>query len=56
MVNIKKDLLNTTIIGNKGFGLELEFAYGISANDNITRSERRAIKERVVRKEGRRGG
>ena len=48
MVNIKKDLLNTTIIGNKGFGLELEFAYGISANDNITRSERRAIKEQAL--------
>ena len=49
MVNIKKDLLNTTIIGNKGFGLELEFAYGISANDNITRSERRAIKEQALK-------
>ena len=48
MVNIKKDLLNTTIIGNKGFGLELEFAYGISANDNITRSDRRAIKEQAL--------
>ncbi len=48
MVNIKKDLLNTTIIGNKGFGLELEFAYGISANDNITRSDRRAIKEEAL--------
>ena len=48
MFNIKKDLLNTTIIGNKGFGLELEFAYGISANDNITRSERRAIKEQAL--------
>ena len=48
MVNIKKDLLNTTTLGNKGFGLELEFAYGISANDNITRSERRSIKEKTL--------
>jgi hypothetical protein len=48
MVNIKKDLLNNIILDNRGFGLELEFAYGISANDNITRSERRSIKEEAL--------
>ena len=47
-MDIKKDLYNTYQFNNRGFGLELEFAYGNIADDNITRSERRAIKEQAL--------
>ena len=48
-MDIKKDLYNTYQFNNRGFGLELEFAYGNIADDNITRSERRAIKEQALK-------
>tara|TARA_B100000214_G_scaffold366739_1_gene336066 strand:+ start:239 stop:1516 length:1278 start_codon:yes stop_codon:yes gene_type:complete len=48
MVNIQKNLYNTYQFNNRGFGLELEFAFGNIADDNITRSERRSIKEEAL--------
>ena len=44
MVNIQKNLFNTYQFNNRGFGIELEFAYSNIADENISWSQSKAIK------------
>ena len=50
MVNIQKNLFNTYQFNNRGFGIELEFAYSNIADENISWSQSKAIKIEALKK------